>query len=134
MNLAHPSPQKQRYLAGIGVSLAVHGLLISLWQLSKPPRVHENRAETAMLLRLIPAPLRDQSVQRTPALPASPSTVQGRARPAAANTPATGRPAAGCDRARHVGGVRATPASSARTGGAHRAGRQRPRQGTRRRG
>lgn len=36
MNIAQPSLQQPRHLAGIGVSLAVHLLLVALWQASRP--------------------------------------------------------------------------------------------------
>jgi hypothetical protein len=36
MNIAQPALQQPRYLAGIGVSLAVHLLLVVLWQASRP--------------------------------------------------------------------------------------------------
>lgn len=47
--------QRQRYVTGIGVSLAVHGLLIALWQLSQPQRPADDAPASSMLLRLLPA-------------------------------------------------------------------------------
>ncbi len=61
MATAHPSLQQLRYLAGIGVSLAVHVLLIGLWQLSRPVMVHDQgELQQMQFLRLLPRPSPDR--------------------------------------------------------------------------
>lgn len=81
MDFAHTAGkprQARRYATGIGVSLALHGLLISCWQLSQPPRLVDDAPSSSMLLRLLPA------------RPAEPAPTQARSTAAA---PATQAPA-----------------------------------------
>ncbi|XYJ12053.1 hypothetical protein ACSUZJ_08695 [Telluria sp. B2] len=84
MDFAHAAGnprQRQRYATGIGVSLAVHGLLISLWQLSQWPQRPEDAAPAAsMLLRLLPARPPEPAV---PPLPPPRGTAPPAARAAA---------------------------------------------------
>lgn len=65
MTAAHPPLQQPRFLAGIGVSLAVHLLLVGLWQLSRPAAGPDVATPLrTQFLRLLPA--REQSEPVTP--------------------------------------------------------------------
>lgn len=93
MNYPHTlavAPASQRYLAGIGVSLAVHGLLVSLWQLSQPQRLVDETPSSSILVRLLAGPSREPIPEsaREPA----PQPAVRTARPA---VPAVPEPAAG---------------------------------------
>ncbi|KQQ96725.1 hypothetical protein [Massilia sp. Leaf139] len=74
MASAQPTFQQPRPFAGIGVSLAVHALLIGLWQLSRPLPVQEtSEAPRVQFLRLVPTPAAERAVPaaaaRAPAIP-----------------------------------------------------------------
>jgi len=57
MATADASFQQPRTLSGIGVSLAVHALLLGLWQLSRPVAVPDDgEPRRVQFLRLLPAP------------------------------------------------------------------------------
>jgi hypothetical protein len=57
MAAAYPSLQRPRYLAGIGISLAVHAALIAAWQLARPVKLHDELdPRPVQFLRLLPAP------------------------------------------------------------------------------
>lgn len=84
MNIAQPSFQPPRYLVGIGVSLAVHLLLIALWQASRPiaPVEEAPRATELVPFRIVPAPreetpqpvsspARKQAIRRSEPAPAA---------------------------------------------------------------
>lgn len=76
MNIAQPRFQPPRHLAGIGISLAVHVLLIALWQASRPPSsVDETpRAMEVVPFRIVPAP----RVDRPLSAPSQPTPVAAR--------------------------------------------------------
>ena len=70
MATASPSFQQPRYLAGIGVSLAVHVLLVGLWQLSRPVLVHDQgEPQRVQFLRLLATPTPRRAEILPPALP-----------------------------------------------------------------
>ncbi|MEN3278244.1 MAG: hypothetical protein V7631_4034 [Massilia sp.] len=67
MTAAQPPLQQPRFLAGIGVSLAVHLLLVGLWQLSRPAAAPDDGVPLRTpFLRLLPAPAPEQSGATTP--------------------------------------------------------------------
>lgn len=85
MATAHASFQQPRTLSGIGLSLAVHALLVGLWQLSRPVAVQEDdEPRRVQFLRLLPAPERTVPVLPSPVRSAAPTA---RVAPAARATP-----------------------------------------------
>jgi hypothetical protein len=87
MSIAYPSFQQPRTLSGIGVSLAVHVLLIGLWQLARPVTVQQDgEPQRVQFLRLLPAPAPQRAA---PALspPARTTVRAARGAPAARATP-----------------------------------------------
>jgi len=61
MATALSSFQQPRALSGIGLSLAVHALLLGLWQLSRPVAVQEDdEPQRLQFLRLLPAPVTER--------------------------------------------------------------------------
>ncbi|MBD8532519.1 MULTISPECIES: hypothetical protein [unclassified Massilia] len=87
MATADASFQQPRTLSGIGVSLAVHALLLGLWQLSRPVAVPDDgEPRRVQFLRLLPAPAAERGA---PALPSSvrSSASSARIAPAARATP-----------------------------------------------
>ncbi|MGX4642277.1 hypothetical protein [Massilia sp. SYSU DXS3249] len=81
MNIAQPSLQQPRYLAGIGVSLAVHLLLVALWQASRPIADVDEAPREMELMRVrivpeavvgIPLPLPVPASRRRQAAPSVP--------------------------------------------------------------
>jgi len=85
MATALSSFRQPRALSGIGLSLAVHALLLGLWQLSRPAAVPENdEPRRIQFLRLLPAPERTAPVLPSPVQSAAPIA---RGAPAARATP-----------------------------------------------
>lgn len=83
MATAQAPLQQPRYLAGIGVSLAVHVVLIGLWQLSHPKLVQDDGETPRMLvLRLPPLPAQER-VEPVPPPPARTAASGTSAAPAA---------------------------------------------------
>lgn len=77
MDFAHTAGnarQRRRYATGIGVSLALHGLLIASWQLSQPPRLADDAPSSSMLLRLLPARPAEPALTQPRSPAASPAT------------------------------------------------------------
>lgn len=74
MASTHPSFQQPRTLAGIGVSLAVHMLLIGVWQLSRPAVQDDGEPLRVQVLRLLPAPARPDSIPPAPPTAPAPGT------------------------------------------------------------
>jgi hypothetical protein len=82
MASAQPSLQQPRSLAGIGMSLAVHALLIGVWQLSRPvQRQGDTEPQRVQFLRLLPAP----APERADNTPPSPARAASARRPAASS-------------------------------------------------
>jgi hypothetical protein len=79
MNIAQPSLKQPRSVTGIGISLAVHLLLVLLWQTSRPVLVADDIVREMQFVRVLPVPEMDR---RPPPVPASPSPATAR-RPAA---------------------------------------------------
>jgi hypothetical protein len=82
MATAQPFP-KPRSLTGIGVSLAVHALLIGAWQLSRPVKLQDDgEPQRVQFLRLLPAqqiaPDRSDVAPPSPARAASSRTAHTR--------------------------------------------------------
>ena len=74
MAIAQAFPQQPRAFTGIGISLAVHLVLIGLWQLARPVALQEDApAPRARFLRLLPprAPERPGPAPPRPAAPAA---------------------------------------------------------------
>ena len=100
MTRAQPSFQQPRHLAGIGVSLAVHVLLVGLWQLSRPAVVQDDgEAPHMRFVRLLPLPA-PASPDTAPPPPARAAAPGARLAPAARQQARTERrpptaPAAG---------------------------------------
>lgn len=67
MDIAQSSPQPPRHLTGIGISLAVHLLLVVLWQASQPVRLPEDTPPEMLVVHVLPLP---EALQRPPPLPA----------------------------------------------------------------
>jgi hypothetical protein len=89
--IAAQSPlQPPRYLTGIGISLAVHLLLILLWQASQPTLLSDDAPSRVQFLRLLPAPAA-RTETPAPALPARTPTpsrgLPGQGTPQAAPQP-----------------------------------------------
>ncbi|MDB5798528.1 MAG: hypothetical protein JWP36_2430 [Paucimonas sp.] len=105
MATASPSFQQPRTLTGIGVSLAVHVVLVGLWQLSRPlTSAQDSQAQRVQLLRLLPAPVPDRSDAPPP------PAVRGGGPPAA---PAWRRPSADRAPATPLAGAIPLPAPQA---------------------
>lgn len=87
MAIAQASLQAPRSLTGIGISLAVHALLLGMWQLSRPVlQQDEEGPRRVQFLRLLPAPaLAPERVESVPSAPARPRFPS---RPAPARVPA----------------------------------------------
>ena len=67
MATAHASFQQPRTLSGIGLSLAVHALLLGLWQLSRPTLAPDDGEPRRMqFLRLLPAPAPERAAPAVP--------------------------------------------------------------------
>jgi len=67
MATAHARFQQPRTLSGIGLSLAVHALLLGLWQLSRPTLVpDEGEPRRVQFLRLLPAPAPERAAPAVP--------------------------------------------------------------------
>lgn len=84
MTYAHAlwmAPRRPSCAAGIGASLLVHGLLISLWQLAQPQRLEDDPPSSSMVVRLLRA-------TRPEALPAAPPRATTPAARAPARQPA----------------------------------------------
>lgn len=79
MNIAQPTLRQPRYLTGIGISLAVHLLLIVLWQASRPALLPDEPLREMQFVRVLPLP--DKLEPPPPPLP-SPAPAAAR-RPAA---------------------------------------------------
>lgn len=79
MNIAQSSLKQPRSLTGIGMSLAVHLLLILLWQTSRPVPVADDTVREMQFVRVLPVP---EVFKRPPPVPALPSPSPAR-RPAA---------------------------------------------------
>lgn len=87
-----------RHVAGIGISLAVHALLLAMWQMSRPTPLPDEAAPGAMVVRLLSAPASapadapaDAPVpERLPAPPVRQPAPVATARAAASNVPAEG--------------------------------------------
>ena len=85
MASAQPSFQQPRYLAGIGISFAVHALLVALWQLARPSAPQDDAAAPrSQFLRLLPAPV----ASALPPAPAPARHRSGASAPAARQAPA----------------------------------------------
>lgn len=86
MLTVQPFMQQPRVPLGIGISLAVHLVLIGLWQLARPVAPHDDGpAPLAQFLRLVPAPA-PVPADASPPRPAQPVAAATRA-PAAARSP-----------------------------------------------
>lgn len=75
MDNAHARLHRPRHAAGIGISLAVHALLLAMWHMSRPTRVPDDTAQGAMVVRLLQAPAAAPADAPAPApqrLPAPP--------------------------------------------------------------
>lgn len=118
MASAQPSLQQAHSFAGIGISLAVHALLIGVWQLSRPVQQQDDtEPRRVQFLRLLPAPSPTPSpepadkvlpspahtspagrprasVARPQPAPASPVTEPITLRPQVAESPASAAPSA----------------------------------------
>ena len=93
MASAQPSLQQPRSLAGIGISLAVHALLIGVWQLSKPvPQLDDTEPRRVQFLRLLPSPS-VPPLERAASPPPSPAHASPARRPAASAARAKSMPA-----------------------------------------
>lgn len=79
MATVQASFQQPRHAAGIGVSLAVHVLLIGLWQLSRPVAVQDNNEAPRMQV-LLPPPAAGR-MESAPTEPARASPPSARAVP-----------------------------------------------------
>jgi len=83
-----------RHVAGIGISLAVHALLLAMWQMSRPTLLPDAAAPGAMVVRLLsapaPAPADAPVPERLPAPPVRQQAPVATARAAASNVPADG--------------------------------------------
>lgn len=55
MDNTYASLHRPRHAAGIGISLAVHAMLLAMWQLSRTTPVPDTAMPEAMVLRLLPA-------------------------------------------------------------------------------
>jgi hypothetical protein len=94
MLTAQPFPQQPRFSLGIGISLAVHLVLIGLWQLARPVALQDDGpAPRVQFLRLLPAPApapdRPDAVPPPPARPfASATRAPAAARPPRVQTEA----------------------------------------------
>ena len=76
--------QQPRSLTGIGLSLAVHALLIGAWQLSRPVQVPDDAEPQRMqFLRLLPAPAAPAPVPAPARSEHAPSSPPGSSRPRA---------------------------------------------------
>ena len=83
MDNAHALSYRPRQAAGIGISLAVHAVLLALWQLAREAPLRDETTPAAMLLRLVPAQ------------PAAPPPIADAARRLpAASAPSSAAPAA----------------------------------------
>ena len=88
-----PSLQQPRSLAGIGISLAAHALLIGAWQLSQPvPQLDDTAPQRVQLLRLLPSPS-GPPLERAAGAPPSPAHASPARRPAASAARAQPMPA-----------------------------------------
>ncbi|MFC5462068.1 hypothetical protein [Massilia niabensis] len=56
MNIAQSPLQQPRSLTGIGISLAVHLLLVVLWQASRPPLLPDDTPPEMQFVRVLPVP------------------------------------------------------------------------------
>jgi hypothetical protein len=88
MASAQPFPQRQSSLTAIGISLAVHAVLIGAWQLARPVRLHDELDPgPVQFLRLLPvpasapAPLPERREIRPPSPAPRPRTLATAARP-----------------------------------------------------
>ncbi|MET0982463.1 MAG: hypothetical protein ABWY02_10210 [Telluria sp.] len=84
MDIAQPPLQQPRYLTGIGISLAVHLLLVVLWQASRPAQRPEDPLREMQFVRVLPVP---EVVDRPPPVPALPSPARRSAAPQAPQAP-----------------------------------------------
>lgn len=117
MNDAHASwmwPRRPTYAAGIGLSLLVHGLLLSLWQLAQPQRQEGGTPSSGMILRLLRTP-RPEPALPAPAPRAAPAE---RAAPrergeAQAAPQATSERVSGAETAPEQAGIDAAPPAEA---------------------
>lgn len=90
MNIAQSSLKQPRSLTGIGMSLAVHLLLILLWQTSRPVPVADDTVREMQFVRVLPVP---EVFKRPPPVPTLPSPSPAR-RPAAPQAQLPQRPSA----------------------------------------
>ena len=81
MDNTHALLHRPRHAAGIGISLAVHAMLLAMWQLSRTTPVPDTATPEAMVLRLISTP---SSAPTAPAQETAPSPIQRAATPALA--------------------------------------------------
>ena len=81
MDNTHALLHRPRHAAGIGISLAVHAMLLAMWQLSRTTPVPDTATPEAMVLRLISTP---SSAPTAPEQETAPSPIQRAATPALA--------------------------------------------------
>ena len=89
MDNTYALPHRPRQAAGIGISLAVHAMLLAMWQLSRTTPALDTTTPEAMVVRLLSTPSSAPSSEPAPAGPARetmPSLRRG-ATPAAAQQP-----------------------------------------------
>lgn len=72
MDNTHAVLYRPRHAAGIGISLAVHAMLLAMWQLSRTTLAPDTVTPEAMVLRLLPPP--SSAPSSDPAGPASDTT------------------------------------------------------------
>lgn len=79
MDIAQPplSLQPPRHLTAIGISLAVHVLLVVLWQASRPALLRDDTPPAMQFVRVLPLP---EAFDRPPPVPALPSQAPAPAR------------------------------------------------------
>lgn len=82
---ALPPGLRPRHAAGIGISLAVHALLLAMWQMSRPVPAPDDWTPEAMVLRLLPAPAPEPApAPQDPVAVAAPRALAGSHAPSAA--------------------------------------------------
>jgi len=89
MDNTHALRTPPRQVAGIGISLAVHAVLLALWQVARPVHVPDTSTPDVMVLQLLPTP----APRGAPASDAMRTTPAPRATATAASRPAPARAA-----------------------------------------